>query len=130
MQKYFIFDETMGNNFLLCEQCIQAERSEYTRFSMLERGNASSYGRAFPFSLHGFRGMRQSEAGTAMQQRRISRDVRHINIPCQFARQGILCEKSLVFLLEIFECCRQHQFDPVELVYFACARVEVDGYDI
>lgn len=37
MQKYFIFDETMGNNFLLCEQCIQAERSEYTRFSMLEK---------------------------------------------------------------------------------------------
>ena len=26
-----------GNNFLLCEQCIQAERSEYTRFSMLEK---------------------------------------------------------------------------------------------
>ena len=53
-----ILDEPTGNKSLLREQCIQAERSEYTRFSMLERGNASSYGRAFPFSLHGFRGMR------------------------------------------------------------------------
>ena len=54
----FILDEPTRNKFLLREQCIQAERSEYTRFSMLEKGNASSYGRVFPFSLHGFRGMR------------------------------------------------------------------------
>ena len=54
----YILDEPTRNKSLLREQCIQAERSEYTRFSMLEKGNASSYGRAFPFSLHGFRGMR------------------------------------------------------------------------
>ena len=54
----YILDEPTRNKSLLREQCIQAERSEYTRFSMLEKGNASSYGRVFPFSLHGFRGMR------------------------------------------------------------------------
>ena len=54
----YILDEPTRNKSLLREQCIQAERSEYTRFSMLEKGNASSYGRVFPFLLHGFRGMR------------------------------------------------------------------------
>ena len=33
----FILDEPTRNKFLLREQCIQAERSEYTRFSMLEK---------------------------------------------------------------------------------------------
>ena len=46
----FILDEPTRNKFLLREQCIQAERSEYTRFSMLEKGNASSNERVFPFS--------------------------------------------------------------------------------
>ena len=33
----FILDEPTRNKFLLREQCIQAERSEYTRFSMLAK---------------------------------------------------------------------------------------------
>ena len=33
----FILDEATGNTSLLREQYIQAERSEYTRFSMLEK---------------------------------------------------------------------------------------------
>ena len=33
----FILDEPARNTSLLRERCIQAERSEYTRFSMLEK---------------------------------------------------------------------------------------------
>ena len=82
MQKYFIFDETMGNNFLLCEQCIQAERSEYTRFSMLEKEMRVLMDEHFLF--------RYMDSGV------VSRYVlTNIKSPAGFIRQRILCEKSL-----------------------------------
>ena len=40
---------------------LRQERSEYTWFSLLEKANASSNGRAFAFLLQGFQGMRRSE---------------------------------------------------------------------
>ena len=44
--------------------------------------------------------------------------------------EAYLLKKSLFFFLKIFKRCRQHQFDSVQLVYFTCARIEVDCDDI
>ena len=32
--------------------------------------------------------------------------------------------------LQIFICRRQHQFDSVQLVYLACTRIKIYGYNI
>ena len=46
---------------------LRQERSEYTWFSLLEKANASSNGRAFAFFVTGIPGDEEKRAGMALQ---------------------------------------------------------------
>ena len=46
---------------------LRLERSEYTWFSLLEKANASSNGRAFPFAVTSIQIFEVKRAGMAMQ---------------------------------------------------------------
>ena len=45
----------------------------------------------------------------------------------RFLRIFLIC---FLLLFQVFLCSGKHQFDTVQLVYFAGARIEVDGYDV
>ena len=51
-----------------------------------------------------------------------------------YIQYAVICETKTNlfrrFRFQIFECCGQHQFDSIQLVYFTCTRIEVDCHDV